>query len=77
MTTKYHFYRAGSIPGIPGIFAGVVVTVNEATNEIIEIAPLHQAGPAPASPSSSISPEALSSSDPSDTLEDHIEDKEP
>lgn len=43
MTTTYYFYSAGSIPGIPGIFAGVAVEVNEAHNAILSITPLGQA----------------------------------
>jgi hypothetical protein len=36
----YRFYTAGSIPGIAGIFAGVVVDVDETSNEILTISPL-------------------------------------
>ena len=58
MTTTYYFYSAGSIPGIPGIFAGVAVEVDEAGREILSISPLGQvpiveAAPAPSQSSKS------------------------
>ena len=36
----YRFYTAGSIPGIAGIFAGVAVEVDDASNTILDIVPL-------------------------------------
>lgn len=38
---QYRFYQAGFIPGVPGIFAGVVVEVDDVTNEIISTTPLN------------------------------------
>ncbi len=37
---NYHFYQAGSIPGVAGIFAGVVVEVDDVTREIRSVVPL-------------------------------------
>jgi hypothetical protein len=64
MTTTYYFYSAGSIPGIPGIFAGVAVEVDEAGREILNVSPLGQAiivEAAPAPSQSSQSPEIIES----------------
>jgi hypothetical protein len=40
MIRVYSFHEAGCIPGIPGTFAGVKVTVDESTNQVISIQPL-------------------------------------
>lgn len=40
MTRTYYFHQAGGIPGIPGIYAGVIVEVDEEHNEIIKVTPL-------------------------------------
>lgn len=44
MTKTYLFYSAGSIPGIAGIFAGVAVEVDEASNTIVNTSPLNGSG---------------------------------
>lgn len=36
----YYFYQAGSIPGVPGIFAGVIVTVDPTTNTVTNVRPI-------------------------------------
>ena len=38
--TIWTFYQSGSIPGVPGTFAGVSVDVDEATNVVRSITPL-------------------------------------
>jgi len=40
MNRTYSFYEAGCIPGIPGTFAGVRVTVDEDTHQVLDTKPL-------------------------------------
>lgn len=37
---KYHFYSAGALPIIGGIYAGVAVEVDDAHTQILNITPL-------------------------------------
>lgn len=63
-TVKYHFYQAGALPIIGGIYAGVTVEVDDAHTKILSITPLGLAPitePAPV-PQSSKSPEIPESS---------------
>jgi len=42
-TTKYHCHTASSIPGVAGIYAGVIVEVDDTTNAIVSVTPLQAA----------------------------------